>query len=224
MNDPTLLQTLAADGSLVGTPPALPDEDLLAMYEQMTLLRTYDERSVIYHRQGRIGTYAIYWGHEAMQVGSAFALEEQDWLFPTYRDCMALVARGVDPVETLGLLRGDWHLGYDPYEHKVAPQTTPLATQLPHAVGVAHAARLKGEDTVVMALVGDGGTSEGDFHEALNFAAVFQAPVVFFIQNNEPIPFRDFCLEIWKNFGHVCCRFLLLSGTLRYSVDPSFCQ
>jgi pyruvate dehydrogenase E1 component alpha subunit len=95
------------------------------------------------------------------------------------------VARGVDPVEVLVLLKGDWHSGYDPYERKVAPQATPLATQLIHAVGVAHAARLKGEDTVVMAMCGDGATSEGDFHEALNFAAVFNAPVVFFVQNNE---------------------------------------
>jgi pyruvate dehydrogenase E1 component alpha subunit len=112
-------------------------------------------------------------------------LADDDWLFPTYRDTAASVARGVDPVEVLVLLKGDWHSGYDPYEHKVAPQATPLATQLIHAVGVAHAARLKGEDTVVMAMCGDGATSEGDFHEALNFAAVFNAPVVFFVQNNE---------------------------------------
>jgi pyruvate dehydrogenase E1 component alpha subunit len=112
-------------------------------------------------------------------------LGENDWLFPTYRDTVSIISRGVDPIETLTLLRGDWHSGYDPYERKVAPQATPLATQLIHAVGVAHAARLKGEDTVVMALCGDGATSEGDFHEALNFAAVFKAPVVFFIQNNE---------------------------------------
>jgi pyruvate dehydrogenase E1 component alpha subunit len=98
---------------------------------------------------------------------------------------VSIISRGVDPIETLTLLRGDWHSGYDPYERKVAPQSTPLATQLIHAVGVAHAARLKGEDTVVMALCGDGATSEGDFHEALNFAAVFKSPVVFFIQNNE---------------------------------------
>ena len=109
----------------------------------------------------------------------------RDWLFPTYRDTAAIVARGVDPVEVLVLLRGDWHCGYDPTAHRVAPQATPLATQLLHAVGVAHAARLKGEDTVVLALCGDGATSEGDFHEALNFAAVFAAPVVFLVQNNK---------------------------------------
>src|SRR5205823_1181514 len=82
------------------------------------------------------------------------------------------------------LLRGDWHSGYDPRTRRVAPLCTPLATQLAHAVGLAHAARLKGDDTVALALVGDGGTSEGDFHEALNFAAVWQAPVIFLIQNN----------------------------------------
>ena len=97
---------------------------------------------------------------------------------------MAVVCRGVDPVEVLSLLRGDWHCGYDPYEYRVAPQCTPLATNTLHAVGVAHAARLKGEDTVALVMLGDGATSEGDTHAALNFAAVWQAPVVFFVQNN----------------------------------------
>ncbi|CAO0829364.1 Pyruvate dehydrogenase (Acetyl-transferring) E1 component subunit alpha OS=Streptomyces microflavus OX=1919 GN=pdhA PE=4 SV=1 [Streptomyces microflavus] len=92
-------------------------------------------------------------------------LEERDWLFPSYRDTLAAVARGLDPVEALTLLRGDRHTGYDPREHRIAPLCTPLATQLPHAVGLAHAARLKGDDVVALAMVGDGGTSEGDFHE-----------------------------------------------------------
>jgi pyruvate dehydrogenase E1 component alpha subunit len=91
---------------------------------------------------------------------------------------MAVVARGVDPVEVLTLLRGDWHCGYDPYAHRVAPQCTPLATNAPHAVGVAHAARLKGEDAVALVMLGDGATSEGDTHTALNFAAVWNSPVV----------------------------------------------
>jgi pyruvate dehydrogenase E1 component alpha subunit len=97
---------------------------------------------------------------------------------------MAVVCRGVDPIEVLSLLRGDWHCGYDPYEYRVAPQCTPLATNTLHAVGVAHAAKLKGEDTVALVMLGDGATSEGDTHAALNFAAVWQAPVVFFVQNN----------------------------------------
>jgi pyruvate dehydrogenase E1 component alpha subunit len=95
------------------------------------------------------------------------------------------MARGVDPVQTMTLFRGDWHSGYNPAKHKVGIQCTPLTTQLLHAVGVAHAAKLRGEDTVVLAMCGDGATSEGDFHEALNFAAVFHLPVVFFVQNNQ---------------------------------------
>ena len=106
-------------------------------------------------------------------------------MFPTYRDSVAVMARGVDPVQTMTLFRGDWHGGYDPAKHKVGIQCTPLTTQLLHGVGVAHAAKLRGEDTVVLAMCGDGATSEGDFHEALNFAAVFHLPVVFFVQNNQ---------------------------------------
>jgi pyruvate dehydrogenase E1 component alpha subunit len=111
-------------------------------------------------------------------------LGHDDWLFPTYRDTVAVITRGVDPFDAFVLLRGDWHSGYDPREHRIAPQATPLATQLLHAVGFAQAARMRGEDTVVVALCGDGATSEGDFHEALNFAAVFHLPVVFLVQNN----------------------------------------
>jgi pyruvate dehydrogenase E1 component alpha subunit len=97
---------------------------------------------------------------------------------------MAVITRGVDPVEVLALLRGDWHCGYDPYERRVAPQCTPLATNTLHAVGLAHAATVKGEDTVAVVMLGDGATSEGDTHEALNFAAVWRSPVVFVVQNN----------------------------------------
>ncbi|MGW6201726.1 thiamine pyrophosphate-dependent dehydrogenase E1 component subunit alpha [Kribbella sp. NPDC055110] len=158
---------------------------LLDGYTQLIRGRRFNDQASALVRQGRLAVYPSSFGQEACQLAATMVLREGDWLFPTYRDSVSIMSRGVDPIETLTLLRGDWHSGYDPYEHKVAPQATPLATQLPHAVGVAHAARLKGEDTVVMALVGDGGTSEGDFHEALNFAAVFQAPVVFFIQNNE---------------------------------------
>jgi pyruvate dehydrogenase E1 component alpha subunit len=106
-------------------------------------------------------------------------------MFPTYRDAVAVMTRGVDPVQVMTIFRGDWHGGYDPLENKVGIQCTPLTTQLLHAVGVAHAAKLRGEDTVVLAMCGDGATSEGDFHEALNFAAVFHLPVIFFVQNNK---------------------------------------
>jgi pyruvate dehydrogenase E1 component alpha subunit len=160
-------------------------EALLDGYTELIRGRRFNDQASALVRQGRLAVYPSSHGQEACQVAATMVLKDGDWLFPTYRDSVSIVSRGVDPIETLTLLRGDWHSGYDPYAHKVAPQSTPLATQLPHAVGVAHAARLKGEDTVVMALVGDGGTSEGDFHEALNFAAVFHAPVVFFVQNNE---------------------------------------
>jgi pyruvate dehydrogenase E1 component alpha subunit len=124
-------------------------------------------------------------GQEACQVAAALCLSDGDWMFPTYRDSVAVMARGVDPVQTMTLFRGDWHGGYDPARHKVGIQCTPLTTQLLHGVGVAHAAKLRGEDTVVLAMCGDGATSEGDFHEALNFAAVFHLPVIFFVQNNQ---------------------------------------
>jgi 2-oxoisovalerate dehydrogenase E1 component subunit alpha len=147
--------------------------------------RRINDQAYALVRQGRLAVYPSSHGQEACQVAAALVLGERDWLFPTYRDTVSIVSRGVDPVEVLVLLKGDWHSGYDPVAHRVAPQATPLATQLIHAVGVAHAATLRGEDTVVMAMCGDGATSEGDFHEALNFAAVFKAPVVFFVQNNE---------------------------------------
>lgn len=161
------------------------DEALVRAFRALTTARRLNDQAYALVRQGRLAVYPSSHGQEACQVAAAQVLAERDWLFPTYRDTVAVVGRGVDPVEVLTLLKGDWHSGYNPYEHRVAPQATPLATQLLHAVGVAHAARLRGESTVVMALCGDGATSEGDFHEALNFAAVFKAPVVFFVQNNE---------------------------------------
>ncbi|MFD4503515.1 pyruvate dehydrogenase (acetyl-transferring) E1 component subunit alpha [Streptomyces sp. NPDC058457] len=164
---------------------AKADPELLRrLYTQLVRGRRYNTQATALTKQGRLAVYPSSTGQEACEVAAALALEERDWLFPSYRDTLAVIARGVDPVEALTLLRGDWHTGYDPCAHRVAPLSTPLATQLPHAVGLAHAARLKGDDVVALAMVGDGGTSEGDFHEALNFAAVWQAPVVFLVQNN----------------------------------------
>ncbi|MEU9745076.1 pyruvate dehydrogenase (acetyl-transferring) E1 component subunit alpha [Streptomyces niveus] len=159
-------------------------ELLLRLYAELVRGRRFNAQATALTKQGRLAVYPSSTGQEACEVAAALVLQEQDWLFPSYRDTLAVVARGLDPVQALTLLRGDWHTGYDPREHRIAPLSTPLATQLPHAVGLAHAARLKGDDVVALALVGDGGTSEGDFHEALNFAAVWQAPVVFLVQNN----------------------------------------
>ncbi len=191
--DPGLLLPSADPVTLIdpagvptGRPFKMPADDLLVRaYGAMVSARRLNDQAYALVRQGRLAVYPSSHGQEACQVAAAQVLADDDWLFPTYRDTAAAVARGVDPVEVLVLLKGDWHSGYDPYASKVAPQATPLATQLLHAVGVAHAATLRGESTVVMALCGDGATSEGDFHEALNMAAVFHAPVVFFVQNNE---------------------------------------
>jgi pyruvate dehydrogenase E1 component alpha subunit len=170
------------DHPAYGMPAA---EELVRGYGELVAGRRINDQAGALVRQGRLAVYPSSHGQEACQIAATMVLQDSDWLFPTYRDTVSIISRGVDPVEVLTLLRGDWHCGYDPHRWKVAPQTTPLATQLVQAVGVAHAARLRGEDTVVMALCGDGATSEGDFHEALNFAAVFRAPVVFFVQNNE---------------------------------------
>lgn len=188
------IQILDVDGSVLpedqqGTQPGhtypLPDADqVMEAYRKLVVGRRVNDQNSALVRQGRMAVYPSSHGQEACQVAAAMCLEEGDWLFPTYRDSVAVMTRGVDPVEVMTVFRGDWHGGYDPYGHNVSIQSTPLTTQLLHAVGVAHAAKMRGEDTVVLAMCGDGATSEGDFHEALNFAAVFNLPVLFLVQNN----------------------------------------
>ncbi|WP_030270036.1 pyruvate dehydrogenase (acetyl-transferring) E1 component subunit alpha [Streptomyces sp. NRRL B-24484] len=171
---------------VLGT-PALEKADpalLRELYRRLVVGRRYNQQATTLTKQGRLAVYPATTGQEACEVAAAMALHEQDWLFPSYRDTLAVVARGVDPLEALTLLRGNAHTGYDPRATRTAPLSTPLATQAPHAVGLAHAARLAGDPVVALAMLGDGGTSEGDFHEALNFAAVLNAPVVFLVQNN----------------------------------------
>jgi pyruvate dehydrogenase E1 component alpha subunit len=163
----------------------LPGPDvLLGLHRRMVLGRRFDAQATALTKQGRLAVYPSSRGQDACQVGAVLALRDSDWLFPTYRDSMAVMTRGVDPVQALSIMRGDWHGGYDPLRHRVAPQCTPLATSALHAVGVARAAVLRGLDEVALVLMGDGATSEGDAHEALNFAAVWKTPVVFLVQNN----------------------------------------
>jgi len=183
---PIPLRFVDEDGHTVGDPTRrLPEPSLLReLYRRLVVGRRFDKQATALTKQGRLAVYPSSHGQEACQVGAVLALRPTDWLFPTYRESVALVTRDIDPVDVLTLLRGDWHCGYDPYAHAAAPQCTPLATQTLHAVGFAQAARVKGEDTVTLAFAGDGATSEGDFHEALNFAAVFNAPTVFLVQNN----------------------------------------
>ena len=183
----TPLQLIDPDGHPGGNHGGLElpgPEVLRELHRRMVLGRRFEAEATVLARQGRLAVYPSARGQDACQVGAALALRDQDWLFPTYRDSVAILNRGVDPGETLTLLRGDWHCGYDPYLHHVAPQCTPLATHALHAVGLAHAATLQGVDQAALVMLGDGATSEGDTHEALNFAAVWKSPVVFLVQNN----------------------------------------
>ena len=170
-----------ADGEVAG----LGAEDLLQLYRNLVLLRTYDERSLVYHRQGRIGTYAIFWNHEAMQAGSVFALEDRDWIFPAYRESAIGLLRGIPASTVLSWWRGHPAGWWNPAEYNVASICVPIATQIPHAVGFAWGSALKGEDRVALTLFGDGATSEGAFHEAATFAGVMKAPVILFCNNNQ---------------------------------------
>jgi 2-oxoisovalerate dehydrogenase E1 component alpha subunit len=183
----TPLQLIDQDGRPGGNPGGLrlpPPDVLRELHRRMVLGRRFDAQATALTKQGRLAVYPSSHGQDACQVGAVLALRGPDWLFPTYRDSVAVLTRGVPVEEALSLLRGEWHCGYDPYQYRVAPQCTPLATNTLHAVGLAYAARLRKQDQVALALLGDGATSEGDTHEALNFAGVWKAPVVFLVQNN----------------------------------------
>jgi len=161
------------------------EQELLDLYRSMVLLRTYDERSLVYHRQGRIGTYAMFWNHEAMQAGSAYALADGDWIFPSYRESAIGLLRGIPASTVLQWWRGHPDGWWSPAEYNVASICVPIATQVPHAAGLAWGKKLKGESTVAIVYFGDGATSEGAFHEGANLAAVMQAPLVLFCNNNQ---------------------------------------
>jgi pyruvate dehydrogenase E1 component alpha subunit len=181
------LRRVIGDGDAVpdGEVDGLATADLLRLYRNMILLRTYDERSLVYHRQGRIGTYAIFWNHEAMQVGSVYALEDRDWIFPSYRESAIGLLRGMPVSTVLSWWRGHPSGWWNPTEFGVASICVPIATQIPHAVGFAWGSALKGDDRVALTLFGDGATSEGAFHEGATFAGVMKAPVVLFCNNNQ---------------------------------------
>ena len=184
---PDPLRMLDERGGRVDTGRELTEPTTDTLHEllrRMIIGRRLDAQCTALTKQGRLAVYPSSRGQEACQVAPILALRDTDWVFPTYRESVALFARGIDPVQALTLLRGDWHCGYDPVATHTAPQCTPLATQTLHATGLAYGEAHQGRDTVALAFVGDGATSEGDFHEALNFAAVFKAPVVFLVQNN----------------------------------------
>jgi pyruvate dehydrogenase E1 component alpha subunit len=192
--DPASLPTetvtlLSPDGTLVPDPELqadLKEDDLREIYRHMALARRADQEGTNLQRQGELGVYTPLLGQEAAQIGAAYALEEEDWIFPSYRELGMALVRKIDPVDILHLFRGTWHGGlWDPREHRFALFSVPVATQCLHGTGFAIAAKIDGAKIVTLTCFGDGATSEGDFHEGCNFAGVWKAPVVFFCQNNQ---------------------------------------
>ncbi|WP_254271967.1 pyruvate dehydrogenase (acetyl-transferring) E1 component subunit alpha [Haloarcula marina] len=180
------VQVLDPDGEVVAPDlvPDLGDERLVGMYRDMKLARRFDERMISLQRQGRLGTYASLAGQEGSQIGSTYALSDADTIFYQYREHGAVVARGL-PWEYLlywmGHERGNAALA----DVNVFPLNISIAGHIPHAVGWSWAAKRDGADRVGVAHFGDGATSEGDFHEAMNFAGVFDTPTIFVCNNNQ---------------------------------------
>ena len=163
----------------------LPSETLSWLYELMVVTRDVDAEFVNLQRQGELALYASCRGQEAAQIGAAACLRKTDWLFPQYRELGAFLLRGIAPAQVGAVWRGSWHGGLGFTEKCCAPVAIPIGTHGLHAVGAAMAAQRLGEDSVTVAFLGDGATSEGDVHEALNLASVYRAPCVFFVQNNQ---------------------------------------
>src|SRR5688572_17122869 len=190
---PAVIEVLGEGGAELSPAPQMASEDLRSMYEWMVRVRIFDSRMTSLQRQGRISFFVPSLGEEAAQIGSAFALREEDWAFPAYREQGVALYRGY-PLETMlcqmlgnreDLLKGRQmpnHFGSPRYRFACA--SSPVGTQIPHAVGAAWTARLKRESFVSVVYFGDGATSTGDFHAGMNFAAVQQLPVVFFCKNN----------------------------------------
>jgi 2-oxoisovalerate dehydrogenase E1 component len=179
-----MFQILDPDGEVVGAEPELGTKEFLDLYRLMVLSRHFDRRALALQRQGRLGTYAMLEGQEAAQVGSAYAIGPQDFIYPSYREHAVQLTRGMPAEVILSYWRGLPNADWDPYRYGTQIITVPIASHIPHAVGHAHAARRTGRDTVTVSYFGDGATSENDFHSGLNFAGVWKAPTVFICQNN----------------------------------------
>jgi pyruvate dehydrogenase E1 component subunit alpha len=165
--------------------PSLSGQDARRMHELIVLARTFDERALSLQREGRLGTYPSILGQEAAQVGSALALSPADRVFPSFRELGVQLALGYPPAQLFQYWAGDERGLKAPDGLNVFPVCVSVGTHIPHAVGAALAARYRGEPAAAVAYFGDGATSKGDFHEGLNMAGVFRAPVVFICQNNQ---------------------------------------
>lgn len=185
-DDAPMIRILAPDGTEVGDADVgLSNDQLCELLRLMVRARRLDRECMALQRQGELTVYPPFEGQEAAQVGSAFALGPEDFVFPSFRELAAAVVRGVDVVEYLQYHRGTWHGGpYDPIATRFAPICVPVATQIVHAVGWALGAKLDGSDACALAYFGDGSASEGDFHEGANMASVYGVPAILFCQNN----------------------------------------
>ncbi|WP_410766205.1 pyruvate dehydrogenase (acetyl-transferring) E1 component subunit alpha [Haloferax sp. DFSO60] len=180
------VQVLDEEGNVVGDVPDIDDETLVDMYRHMRLARHFDTRAVSLQRQGRMGTYPPLSGQEGAQIGSAIALAEDDWMIPSYREHGAALLRGLPLKQTLLYWMGHEKGNEMPEGVNIFPVAVPIASQTLHATGVGWTFNLRNEtDKAAICYFGDGATSEGDFHEALNFAGVFDTPNVFFCNNNQ---------------------------------------
>jgi pyruvate dehydrogenase E1 component alpha subunit len=188
------LEILDKDGKADRTlMPDLAPDQLLWLYAQMVRLRRFDEKALNLQRQGRLGTYASMRGQEAAQVGVGLALEPQDWVIPSFREHGLQILHGYPPHLVYAFWKGDERGSAPPEGVRCLPPSIPVGSQLLHAAGLALSLKLKGEKGAAVGCAGDGASSEGDFHEALNFAGVFGAPAVFLIQNNQwaiSVPFK----------------------------------
>ncbi|UWE07353.1 pyruvate dehydrogenase (acetyl-transferring) E1 component subunit alpha [Actinacidiphila bryophytorum] len=186
--EPGLVQLLTPQGERVEHPDYAIDvtpEELRGLYRDMVLTRRFDAEAITLQRQGELGLWASLLGQEAAQIGSGRATRPDDYVFPTYREHGVAWTRDVDPLNLLGMFRGVNHGGWDPNENNFQLYTIVIGSQTLHATGYAMGVAKDGADAAVIAYFGDGASSQGDVAEAFTFAAVYNAPVVFFCQNNQ---------------------------------------
>ncbi|KAB8158360.1 pyruvate dehydrogenase (acetyl-transferring) E1 component subunit alpha [Streptomyces sp. 3MP-14] len=185
---PEMVQLLTPEGERVEHPDyplTISHEELRGLYRDMVLSRRFDAEATALQRQGELGLWPSMLGQEAAQIGSGRALRPADYVFPTYREHGVAWCRGVDPIKLLGMFRGVNHGGWDPNSNNFHLYTIVIGSQVLHAAGYAMGVAKDGADAAVMAYFGDGASSQGDVAEAFTFAAVYNAPVVFFCQNNQ---------------------------------------